>query len=223
MSGRAAPTLRKPYGAREWSTGPAPERPLSARDFSQVLEQHRVKLRLLRLALAAEHGRRMVGRDRLGRPACRLEAAPVLRDPELVAEDRASRRRTEADEHVRLDRGELGFEPRPARVELRCARRLVDPALAALLELEVLDRVGDVDLFALQPGFGQRPVEHLARRPDERRSLKIFLIAGLLADEHDPRAGRPKAEDGLRGVAVELAALASRRGRLELVESRAGR
>jgi hypothetical protein len=87
----------------------------------------------------------------------------------------------------------------------------VDPALAALLELEVLDRVGDVDRLALETRFGQGLVEYLAGRTDERRALAIFLISRLFADEHDPRGGRASAEDGLRGVTVEVAAGTARR------------
>src|SRR5437867_3103574 len=164
----------------------------------------------------------MVRGDRLRRPARRREAAAVLRDLELVAEDRASGGGTQADEHLRLEQGQLGFEPRAARVELARSRRLVDPALATLLELEVLDRVGDVELLARQTRFGECPIEHLARRPDERGALEIFLVARLLADEHDARVGRAAAEHGLGRVAVEIAALATRRRRLELGEAGAG-
>src|SRR5213594_3318140 len=164
----------------------------------------------------------MVRGDRLRRPARRREAAAVLRDLELVAEDRASGGGTQADEHLRLEQGQLGFEPRAARVELARSRRLVDPALATLLELEVLDRVGDVELLARQTRFGECPNEHLARRPDERGALEIFLVARLLADEHDARVGRAAAEHGLGRVAVEIAALATRRRRLELGEAGAG-
>ena len=78
----------------------------------------------------------------------------------------------------------------------------MDSALAALLELEVLDRVGDVELLALATRFGPRLVKHLAGRTDEWRALPIFLIPRLFSDEHDPRGGRASAEDGLRGVAI---------------------
>src|SRR5947199_2336107 len=144
----------------------------------------------------------MVGGDRLGRPARRREVAAILRDPERVAEDRAGRRGAEADENLRLDQGQLGVEPRTTSLELVRPWRLMDSALAALLELEVLDRVGDVELLALETRFGQRLVKHLAGRTDEWRALPIFLIPRLFSDEHDPRGGRASAEDGLRGVAI---------------------
>ena len=63
----------------------------------------------------------------------------------------------------------------------------MDPALAALLELEMLDRIGDVGLGAVDPGLLQRLVEDLPRRADERVAGQILLIAGLFADEHHRR------------------------------------
>ena len=59
----------------------------------------------------------------------------------------------------------------------------MDPPLALGLPLEVLDDVGDVDLGALDFGLGERIVEQLSGRPDERPPFDIFSVAGLLADE----------------------------------------
>src|SRR5256886_2673102 len=106
--------------------------------------------------------------DRLLRPARGGEAAAVPQQPEVGAEDRARRRRAEAHEHLGLDRRDLRLHPRAAGRELAEARRLVDAALAALDELEVLDRVRHVEALAAEAHLGQRPVEHLARRTDER-------------------------------------------------------
>src|SRR5439155_10265617 len=108
--------------------------------------------------------------DRLLRPARGGEAAAVPQQPEVGAEDRARRRRAEAHEHLGLDRRDLRLHPRAAGRELAEARRLVYAALAALDELEVLDRVRHVEALAAEAHLGQRPVEHLARRTDERRS-----------------------------------------------------
>ena len=113
-------------------------------------------------------------------------------------------------------------KPRPARGHLGGARRLVDAALAAQHEAEVLDRVGDVDPLAVDADLGQRAVQHLARRPHERRALEVFLIAGLLAHQHDAGVGGTAAEHHLGGVAVQLAALAAGGGRAQLLERGAG-
>ena len=109
-----------------------------------------------------------------------------------------------------------GLEPRAAGGELAHARRLMDPPLAALHELEMLHGVRDVDPLAVQADLGQRAVEDLTGRADERRALEVFLVSRLLAHEHDPRVGRAAAEDRLRGVAIELAAGAPRGGGAEL-------
>ena len=46
-------------------------------------------------------------------------------------------------------------------------------------------------------------------------------IARLFSDDHDPCGGRAPAEDGLRGVAVQIAAGTARGSRAELAERRA--
>jgi len=69
-------------------------------------------------------------------------------------------------------------------LDLAGGRPLVQPALAALDVLEVLDRVGDVGRLAVDAGLGQRPVEDPPGRADERPAL-LLLVARLLADERD--------------------------------------
>ena len=69
-----------------------------------------------------------------------------------------------------MDRRQLRLEPWTAGGDLVRARRLVDPPLAALLELEVLHRVRDVEALAIEANVGQRAVQHLAGRADERRA-----------------------------------------------------
>jgi hypothetical protein len=69
----------------------------------------------------------------------------------------------------------------------------------------MLDGVRHVGVAAVDPGVGQRPVEQLAGRTDERLADPVLLIAGLLADEHDPGGLRPLTEHGLGGRLPELA------------------
>src|SRR2546428_8079897 len=158
-------------------------------DEPEVLDQHPVEARLLRLVLAAQHGGRMERGDRLLRPARGKGPAAVPEQAEIGSDDRARRRRAEADEHLGLASRDLGINPGAAGRELAKTRRLVDAALAALDELEVLDRVRDIEPLAVQAHLDQRAVEHLARRANERRALQILLIAGLLADEDDAGIG----------------------------------
>src|SRR6266705_6694260 len=187
-------------------------------DEPEVLDQHPVEARLLRLVLAAQHGGGMKRGDRLLRPARGEEPAAVPEQAEIGGDDRARRRRAEADEHLGLDRRDLGLHPGAAGRQLAQARRLVDAALAALDELEVLDRVRDVEPLPVQAHLDQRAVEHLARRADERRALQILLVAWLLADEDDAGIGGAAPEDRLGRVTIEGAARAAGRRRAQLGE-----
>ena len=85
----------------------------------------------------------------------------------LCAEQRLGRRGAEQEQRGRLDDVELGPQPRHAGVDLALARLLMDAALAALLELEVLDDVGDVDVGACDPDGLEGLVELAARGSDE--------------------------------------------------------
>src|SRR6185369_777421 len=96
---------------------------------------------------------------------------------------------------------ELALQPRAAGADLAGAGLLVQPQLAALQEFEVLHRVGDVVAHPRDAGVLERAVEELARGADEGLAGEILAVAGLLADEHDPRLRRALAEHGLRRVA----------------------
>src|SRR5258705_12701863 len=104
---------------------------------------------------------------------------------EGVSEQGLSRRRAKAHDRPRLDELDLDVEPRPAGGDLAGPRLLVNPALAARLPFEMLDHVRHVNALAVDAGFFERPIEELARRADERTARDIFLIARLLANEHD--------------------------------------
>ena len=75
-------------------------------------------------------------------------------------------------------------------------------------ELEMFDRAGNVDLLAVDAGLDQGTIEHLPRRSDERLSGEIFLVAGLLADQHNSRVRRTFAKHGLRRILPERAGAA---------------
>src|SRR5207244_6109867 len=101
--------------------------------------------------------------------------------------------------------GYLGVEPRMARPDLLRVRLLVDAALSLRRVLEMLDRIRDVDELAIDPRFFKRAVEQPPRRPDERPALKILLVTGLLADEHQFGFRFALAEDRLRRVLPQAA------------------
>src|SRR5687768_9483453 len=109
-----------------------------------------------------------------GRDPVRLDrTAAVLGDAKVLAEESLRGRRSEADDDLRLQLLELLVQPREARPDLAVARLLVDPALRALalLPLEVLHGVGDVDVAAIDLGRLERAVEQAPGRPDERATL----------------------------------------------------
>src|SRR5262249_59607364 len=58
------------------------------------------------------------------------------------------------------------------------------------------------------PASRQRTVEHPPRRSDKRLTREVFLVARLLADQHDVRGPAPLARYRLRRVLVEGAARA---------------
>ena len=82
-------------------------------------------------------------RTPIGRVAIQHLAA-LLGDPEAGAEQGLGRGRAEADDQLRIDHGQLRFQPGPAGLDVSHLRRGVDPALAPLGEAEVLDGVGHV-------------------------------------------------------------------------------
>lgn len=90
--------------------------------------------------------------------------------------------------------------------DLTHAGLFVYAALAERLPLEVLDSVGQVGGVSVDAGFFHAGIEQASGGADEGMAHEIFLISGLLAYEHDGRRGTAFAEDGLRRMAVEIAA-----------------
>src|SRR5207248_3131978 len=81
--------------------------------------------------------------------------------------------------------------------------RAVDAPLAPVRRFpaEMLHRIRHPYQVLGEPGLRHATPQHQARRPDERVAPAVLGVAGLLADEHDGRAGGPLAEDCLGGVA----------------------
>src|SRR3546814_1957678 len=70
----------------------------------------------------------------------------------------------------------------------------------------MLDRIGEEEPAAVEPGLCDRLVEQAAGGADEGPALYILLIARLFAHQHDARRRRPLARHPLRRVAIERAA-----------------
>jgi len=81
----------------------------------------------------------------------------------------------------------------------------MDTSLPARFPTEVLDRVGDVHLVAIEPGIDEASVEQLPGWTDERMALEVLTVTRLLTDDHHPSRGGALAEHGLGAEVVEVA------------------
>jgi hypothetical protein len=82
----------------------------------------------------------------------------------------------------------------------------VQPALAAGLEFEMLDGVGDEDAPAVDAGLGDGAVQYPPRRPYKRLARQILAVARLLADQHQQGSDRAFARHYLGRGRVKRAA-----------------
>src|SRR5262252_1611185 len=94
----------------------------------------------------AQYVRRMDGNDDARGRFPVDHPAPEGTDPGIATEDGARRGGAKANDERRGKCHQLAVEPAAAGVELALRGSLVDPPLAARRPLEVLDRVGDIDL-----------------------------------------------------------------------------
>src|ERR1700761_1955727 len=144
----------------------------------------------------------------------------MRRDSERHAQQGLSGRCAEQDNHLRLQRLDLGDEPGPASDDFGPARLLVYPALAVLAgELEVLDGIGLIRQLRINARVAERPRKQPPRRADEWQPLDVLAVPGLLAHQHDWRIGVAMPEDGLRGVLVQRATMAANGGSRQRVQA----
>jgi len=125
-------------------------------------------------------------------------------------------RDAQAQDDMRPKHLDFRFEPRPACGDFRGGWFLVLAAFALRLPFEVFDGVGDVDIPADDTGLFQRSVEQASGRSHERMAGQILLIARLFTDKQQLGTRRPFAEDGLRGVFIQITAHAGGGGLLQV-------
>jgi len=87
----------------------------------------------------------------------------------------------------------------------------MDTALAAGLPLEVLHGVRQVRGRAIDLGLRERFVQQPPGRAYKGLPCLVFLVAGLLSDEHHRSRLRALPEDGLGAELPQVAALAAGR------------
>jgi hypothetical protein len=187
------------------------------RDFFQVVDETLILLMAGLFIGRTKDGRRMDGGHHPGKGRIQQFAA-VPCDAKFASEQRLRGGGPEADDHLGLQHLDFGFKPRTASRDFHGVGLFVDAPLAAGFPLEVLYRIRDVDFAAIDARFDKSAIEQLSGRADERLALKIFLVAGLFADENDFGALSTGAEDRLSGVDIKIAGGAGFGGFGELLE-----
>ena len=126
----------------------------------------------------------------------------------------------ERHDQIGVDDRTLLVEPPAAALDLVSVGALVEATLSALFELEVFDRIGDEDFDAIKPRICDRPIKHMASRPDEGTPLQIFIIPRLFPHEHDVAVVGTFTGDHLGRILIERAARAARLGSAQFVQTR---
>src|SRR4051812_24901856 len=144
----------------------------------QVLHERRIGGTLLCLLLHAQQRGRMDRDQQLRAVTERERFTAHLRDRHRAPHQAARRGRAERHDQFRFYNRALLLGPPAATVDLVSVWLLVEAALAARLELEVLHRIGDEGLIARNAGVGERLIKHPARRPDEWLASEVLLVTG---------------------------------------------
>ena len=76
----------------------------------------------------------------------------------------------------------------------------------------MLDRIGDIDEFAIDTGRFQCFIKQPACGADERAPTEIFAITGLFANKHNSSIWRPFSKYGLCSILPQVACLAGAGG-----------
>jgi hypothetical protein len=111
----------------------------------------------------------------------------------------------QADDYLGMNRCNLHLEPRAAGSYFECVWLLVETDFAPWLPLEMLDRVGDIHLSAIDACRLKALIKKLTGGPNERFSLHIFAITRLFPNQEDSGMGCAFAKDDLGRFPVHVA------------------
>ena len=139
------------------------------------------------------------------------KSLPRSRVTRRWAENGLASGRSKTKEQFWPNEPQLRFQPRTAGGDFARVRFLVNASFAARLPFEMLHRVCDVDLPAIDSGFFERAIHNFSRRSDKRFAGHILVIAGLLPEQHNRRALRAFAENSLRRSFVKRTSRATSR------------
>lgn len=108
-------------------------------------------------------------------------------DRHFLVQKRLGRKIAQGANHAGLDHLDLFPEIRQTGIDL--VRLGV-----SVLRRAAFDHIGDIDVFALQADAAQEIRKQFPGRANEGPVLKVFILAGRLADEHDLGIGVAFAE-----------------------------
>jgi hypothetical protein len=165
----------------------------------QIPDKARSKLRCS-IALRPQYGGRMIGSQdsRAARMLQFLTARALNRHRR--AGERAQSRGAERNYDQRLHAVNLAFQPDMTGIDLAGGRPFMEPPFAPRFPLEVLDRVGDEQIFSLKSSRRNRLFQHATRGTSERMTANVLLVARLFAYQHDFRSNRAFTLDNLGRV-----------------------
>ena len=111
--------------------------------------------------------------------------AAFLHHAERCTQEGLRGRGAKAEDDARSNDRDLVGEPREAGANFGAVWRFVDAPLRLRFArpFEVFDRVGDVDVVAIDARRVERAIEEPARGSDERATGAIFCVSRLLPDD----------------------------------------
>jgi hypothetical protein len=101
---------------------------------------------------------------------------------------------TQGHHYFRVDEFEFLIQPPMVVFHFTGRWPLMDAALSALLEFEVLDGIGDVNVGPIRARLRLLRDREAGRRGQERPALPVFLIARLFANKRHWNSDGPLAQ-----------------------------
>lgn len=132
-----------------------------------------------------------------------------FRNTDAATKERVEGRASQCNDEPGMDEVQLGRQPPGAALDLARIRFGVQPALAALLKLEMLDRIGNIATRSVDACLVKALVQQQSSGADKRPAGDIFTISRLFTNEDNRRALCAFPEHQLRCRFVEVATMAA--------------
>lgn len=171
---------------------------------ANIGHEERVATVTAEIGLTQDVGRMQGRKGDSGVPAREVLSA-LLRDLEVRADEVFGTRGSHAEDHIRLESGQLRDEPFTTGGDFGGQRSAVARLAGGPVRGSAFDGIGDVDTVAAHFGFGQGLVEELARAPDERSPCPVFLFARAFSHQDQWAQRIAFAEDDVGAAGMERA------------------